>query len=246
MKIIPLKSDHFFVPGDDVSAFIIKNLEESGESLEDGDVIVIAQSIVSKAEGNIVDLSEIEPTSRAMEIAEKIDENPRKVQVILEQSKEIVRSNHVLITRTKHGFVCAHSGVDSSNVEKGKVTLLPEDPDASASSIRKNLEERFGKKVSIIISDSWGRPFRLGAVGMAIGISGIEALVDLRGEVDSYDRVLKNTVISPPDSLAAIASLEMGEASEKIPAVLIRGAKYKSGKGSISDLIRSEEEDLFR
>lgn len=245
MKTFPLKCDHIFASGDDVAEVLLKCL--GGEdNLEDGDVLVIAQSIVSKAEGNVVDLRDVIASQRAKEIAEVIGEDPRKVEVILDQTEEIVRLGRTLITRTKHGFVCANAGIDSSNVEEGKVTYLPERPDESADRIRKKIKEKTGKNIAVIISDSWGRPFRLGAIGFAIGVSGMIAFQDLRGELDIYGKKLENTTIAPPDSLAAIAALEMGEADEKTPAILIRESPYVAGEDTISSLIRTKEEDLFR
>lgn len=246
MRTIPLVEIPLVTPGDDIGDLLLSGIEKQGIELEEGDVIVICQSIVSKAEGNVVDLSSIDPGSQSRSIAKKIGKDPRKVEVILSQTDEIVRLDRVLISQTKHGFICANSGVDSSNVDPGEVTVLPEDPDGSARRIRRKLREETGKDVVVVISDSWGRPFRRGAVGFAIGVSGIEPLVDLAGRKDAYGRKLKTTKIAPPDSLAAIASLEMGEADERTPAVLIKDASYEPGEGSISKLIRPEEEDLFR
>ncbi|KXA90838.1 coenzyme F420:L-glutamate ligase [candidate division MSBL1 archaeon SCGC-AAA259D18] len=246
MEIFPLSEIPLVGLGDDVGELLLESCERQRIELEDGDVVVVAQSIVSKAEGNVMDLTSIEPSSRSKRIADEIGEDPRKVEVILNQTEEIVRVKHVLISRTHHGFVCADAGVDSSNVEAGKVTKLPENPDVSAKKIRKRIKEKTGKEVAVIISDSWGRPFRLGAVGFAVGVSGMKPLMDLRGRKDIYGVPLETTIIAPPDSLAAVASLEMGEANERVPAVLIKGATYEPGEGCISELIRSKEKDLFR
>lgn len=246
MRIIPLTELPLIDVGDDVVGFLLKSMEAQGLDLEDGDVLVIAQTVVSKSEGSIVDLSSIDPSSRAREIAEKIGEKPKQVEVILDQTDEIVRLEHVIISRTKHGFVCANAGVDSSNVESGKVTVLPENPDESAREIRKRLKKETGKDVAVIISDSWGRPFRLGAVGFAIGSAGIKPLEHLKGRKDAYGGLLKTTTLAPPDSLAAAASLEMGEADEGVPAAIIKDAPYTPGEGSIRDISRPLEEDLFR
>lgn len=246
MEIFPLSKIPLVKAGDEIGELLLESCERQHIDVEDGDVIVVAQSIVSKAEGNVVDLKSIEPSSRSEKIAEEIDEDPRKVEVILDQTEEIVRAEHVLISRTPHGFVCADAGVDGSNVGGEKVTKLPDDPDASAKKIRRRVKEKTGKEVAVIISDSWGRPFRLGAVGFAIGISGMKPLKDLRGRKDIYGIPLRTTIIAPPDALAAVASLEMGEADEKVPAVVIRDASFESGEGSIYELIRSEEKDLFR
>lgn len=246
MKTIPLTGFPLVSSGDDIGELLLESLEKQEIKLEDGDVVVIAQSIISKAEGNVVDLSSVEPSSRAREMAKEIDEDPRKVEVVLDQTDEIVRLGHVLITRTKHGFVCANAGVDGSNVETGNVTVLPEDPDGSAREIREKVKKGTGKDIAVIISDSWGRPFRLGSVGFAIGVSGIKPLEDLRGRRDAYGSQLETTTIAPPDSIAATASLEMGEADEEVPAMVVKNASYRLGEGSISELIRSREEDLFR
>lgn len=233
-------------PGDDVAELILRSVGKQGLDLEDGDVIVLAQSVVSKAEGKVVDLTEVEPTNRAREIAEGMDDDPRKIQVILDETEEIVRLEHVLISRTRHGFVCADAGVDASNVEPGRVTVLPDDPDEGAREIRERIERETGSEVAVVISDSWGRPFRLGAVGFAIGIAGMNPIQDLRGMEDSYGREMKTTKVATPDLVAAAASLEMGEAGEGVPAVILRDVPYGRGMGSISKLIRSREMDLFR
>lgn len=246
METFPLSEVPLVEAGDDIGELLVKSCETEGIALGDGDVIVVSQSIVSKAEGNVVDLTSIEPSSRSEEIADEIDKDPRKVEVILDQTEEIVRLEHVLISRTRHGFVCANAGVDGSNVEGAKVTKLPENPDASAGEIRERIKEKTGKEVAVIISDSWGRPFRLGAVGFAVGVSGMKPLKDLRGREDVYGVPLETTIIAPADSLAALASLEMGEADESVPAVLIKGAPFEPGEGRISEIIRSKEKDLFR
>lgn len=246
MEIFSLSKVPLVEVGDDVGELLLESCRRQRIELEDEDVIVVAQSVVSKAEGNVVDLTSIEPSLRAEEIADKIGEDPRKVEVIMDQTEEVVRLKHVLISRTHHGFVCANAGVDGSNIGPEKVTKLPENPDASAKEIRERIKEKTGKEVAVIISDSWGRPFRRGAVGFAIGVSGMRSLKDLRGREDIYGVPLKTTIIAPSDSLASVATLEMGEADEEVPAVLIKGAPYEPGEGCILELIRSKEKDLFR
>lgn len=246
MKFLPVKEMPLVEEGDDIGELILDSLERQNIMVEDGDIFVIAQSIISKAEGNVIDLEGIRPSEKAKEISKKIDHSPREVEVILQETEQEIRSDHVFISETKHGFVCANAGVDASNVEEGKVTILPDDPDASAKRIKEKIDKKTKSKVSIIISDSWGRPFRLGAIGFAIGIAGIKPLVDLRGQQDAYGRKLETTIISPPDSLAAAASLEMGEADKEIPVVLIKDAPYEKGEGHISELLRPIEEDMFR
>jgi len=232
--------------GDDIGELIVHAAEKNGPRVDDGDVVVVAQSIVSKVEGDVVDLRAVRPGLLAQRLAERLDKDPREVEVILEQSKEIVRLGHVIISRTKHGFVCANAGVDHSNVEPEHVTLLPDDPDASAERIRSAIKQIAGVDVAVIISDTQGRPFRLGAVGVAIGVAGISPLLDLRGRRDLYGKELKVTITSPADALAAAAVAIMGEADEGTPVVIIKGAIYKRGHGSARELVMPPERDLFR
>lgn len=246
MRLIPLKEIPLVEEGDDLGELILDSIEQQNITIEDEDIFVIAQSIVSKSEGNVIDLEGITPSERAEKLSKKIDQDPRQVEIILRETEEEIRSDHVFISKTKQGFICANAGVDASNVEEGKITTLPDDPDASAKRIKKEIDEKTDSRVSVIISDSWGRPFRLGALGFAVGIADIKPLIDLRGRLDAYGNELETTIISPPDSLAAAASLEMGEADEEAPVILIKDAPYEQGKGSISELLRSKEEDLFR
>ncbi len=246
MRLVPIEKIPLVEEGDDIGELILDSIESQNLKVEDRDVFVIAQSIVSKSEGNIVDLEDITPSKRAKEISKKIDHSPSEVEVILRETKEEIRSNHVFISETKHGFICANAGVDASNIEKGKVTILPDSPDESARKIKEKIDKKTNSNVAVIISDSWGRPFRLGAVGFAIGIAGMKSLVDLRGKQDAYGRELETTMISPPDSIASAASLKMGEADKKVPVVIVKDAPYEKGKGNTSELLRSEEEDLFR
>jgi coenzyme F420-0:L-glutamate ligase/coenzyme F420-1:gamma-L-glutamate ligase len=179
-------------------------------------------------------------------IARDLGKDPRAVEVVLEQSQGIVRLGHVIISRTKHGLVCANAGVDHSNVDAEHVTLLPKDPDASAQRIRKTIKKRLDVDVAVVVTDTQGRPFRCGCVGVAIGVSGMKPLLDMRGRKDLYGRELKATVTCPADSIAAAAVSIMGESNEAIPAVLVKGANYQKGNGSIKELVRSAELDLFR
>ncbi|MEM2890266.1 MAG: coenzyme F420-0:L-glutamate ligase [Candidatus Hadarchaeum sp.] len=232
--------------GDDIGELIVAAAENQHLRIEDGDVLAVAQTIISKAEGEIVDLRTITPSPSAIEIAKKIDKDPRMVEVILRQSSEIVRLGHVIITRTNHGFVCANAGVDRSNVDNEHVTLLPSDPDASAAKIRETIKKKLGVDIAVIITDTQGRPFRCGCIGLAIGVAGMKPLLDMRGWRDLYGKELKVTVTCPADSLAAAAVMIMGESGEGIPAVLIKGAKYEKGNGTIREVIRAPELDLFR
>ena len=213
--------------------------------MEDGDIIVIAETLISKLEGNILKKEDIKPSKEAIELAQKLGKEPEIMQVILDEAKEIVKiGNGFIITETKHGFVCANSGVDESNVNG--IKPLPKNPDESAEKIRKEIEKITKKKVGVIISDSVGRPFRKGAVGIAIGVSGILALWDRKGEKDLFGRELKTTEVAIADELASMANVVMGEADEGIPVVIIRGANVPFGNGRGKDLIRPKEEDVFR
>ena len=225
--------------GDDLGALIAERAE-----LLDGDVLVVAQKVVSKAEGRVVRLDEVEPSAEARELAAGGD--PRRLEVILRESARIVRTRPPLvIAETRHGFVCASAGVDSSNAsEAGTVVLLPEDPDASAARLRERLRELAGVEIGVIVSDSFGRAWRQGTTDVAIGLAGIRPLLDLTGELDSAGYELHATVIAVADELAAAAELAMGKASG-IPAAVIRGYDA-SGDGSARDVVMPPERDLFR
>lgn len=240
ITIIPLRLDIDFVEGMDIAKIIVDNIE-----LQDKDIVVIAHKIVSKVEGRIVDLDTIEPSNYARELASKHMKDPRIVELILREAKEIVKEKDgIIITETKHGFVCANSGVDRSNV-KGGVALLPLDPDRSAYNIRTRLRELTGKEVAVIISDTFGRPFREGQVNVAIGVSGINPLKDYRGSQDMYGQELKVTNIAIADELASAAELVMNK-SDRVPIAIIRGYNYEVVEGSSKSLIRDKSKDLFR
>jgi coenzyme F420-0:L-glutamate ligase / coenzyme F420-1:gamma-L-glutamate ligase len=232
--------------GDDVAALIARALRNAGIEVADGDVLVVAQKIVSKAEGRIVRLDSVEPSARAQEWASAYDKDARVVEVVLRESKRIVRMERgVLISETEHGFVCANAGVDTSNVAEGTVTLLPRDPDASARQIRSELEAAFGVRIAVIVSDTFGRPWREGLVNVALGVSGIAPLIDYRGQKDSHGNALKVTVIAIADELASAAELVMKK-SAGIPVAIVRGFDYESREASGLELIRVAELDLFR
>jgi coenzyme F420-0:L-glutamate ligase/coenzyme F420-1:gamma-L-glutamate ligase len=232
-------------PGDDLGELIVEAAKRQGVGIEEGDVVAVAQSVVSKAEGAVVELGQVQPSPEAMGLASKLGKDPREVEIILRESAKILRAERVLICRTQHGFVCANAGVDHSNAGEGRVTVLPRDPDTSAARIRRRILELTGKEVAVIITDSWGRTFRRGSVGHAIGISGLRPLLDLRGKRDLYGRELKSKVVCVADALAAAAVLMMGEAAEGTPVVIIRNAPYQKGEGGIKEVVRPEEEDLF-
>jgi coenzyme F420-0:L-glutamate ligase/coenzyme F420-1:gamma-L-glutamate ligase len=230
-------------PGDDLAELIAARSD-----LRDGDVVVVAQKIVSKAEGRIVRLSDVEASDEAKTIAKRLiaAPDPRAVQVVLDQSVRVLRSERVLITESKHGFVSANSGVDHSNIPGDDVlTVLPEDSDASAARIRDGLALRTGKKVGVIISDTFGRPWRLGIVNVALGIASAPSVVDLRGGVDDTGKPLHATVLAVADDIAAAAGLVMGK-TWRTPAVIVRGLEPGDRDGTGRDLIRPAEEDMFR
>jgi coenzyme F420-0:L-glutamate ligase / coenzyme F420-1:gamma-L-glutamate ligase len=231
---------------DDIAALIGTALRESGIKVIDSDVLVVAQKIVSKAEGRVVRLDSVAPSPKAIEWAGAYDKDPRVVEVVLRESKRIVRMERgVLISETEHGFVCANAGVDTSNVAEGTVTLLPKDPDASARRIRSALEAGFGVRIAVLVSDTFGRPWREGLVNVALGVSGIAPLIDYRGQKDSHGNALKVTVIAIADELASAAELVMRK-SAGIPVAIIRGFDYHSRESSSRELIRVQELDLFR
>jgi coenzyme F420-0:L-glutamate ligase/coenzyme F420-1:gamma-L-glutamate ligase len=229
-------------PGDDLGELI-----SSRSKLAKGDVLVVAQKVVSKSEGRLISLHTVKASAEAVRIASNLvaDPDPRMVQVILDESARVLRSHRVLITETRHGFVCANGGVDHSNVPgEDVVTLLPDDPDASASGLRSRLRELTGVDVGVIVSDTFGRPWRLGIVNVALGVAGLPALLDLRGSIDSAGKELHATVLAIADELAAAAGLVMGKTG-RTPAVIVRGLLLQ-GSGTGRDLLRPAAEDLFR
>ena len=217
--------------------------------LRDDDVIVVTQKVVSKAEGATVDLTTIEPRTEAVEFAGRWDRDPRQVEVVLREARRVVRmTNGVLITETPHGFICANGGIDASNVGPGSgsiVTLLPADPDASAGRVREALRSRFGVDVPVLISDSFGRPWRWGIVDVAIGVSGLAPLDDLRGIADADGRIMRSTVRAVADELASAAELALGKTAGR-PVALIRGAVFRRAESSIREALMPAENDLFR
>jgi coenzyme F420-0:L-glutamate ligase/coenzyme F420-1:gamma-L-glutamate ligase len=229
-------------PGDDLGELI-----SSRSKLETGDVLVVAQKVVSKSEGRLVSLSTVTASEEAVRIASRLvaSPDPRIVQVVLDESVRVIRSERALITETRHGFVCANGGVDHSNVPgDDELTLLPEDPDASANRLRNRLRELTRATVGVIVSDTFGRPWRLGIVNVALGVAGLPALLDLRGSLDDEGKPLQATVLAPADELAAAAGLVMGK-TNRAPVVIIRGLAL-NGSGTGRDLIRPAAEDLFR
>jgi coenzyme F420-0:L-glutamate ligase/coenzyme F420-1:gamma-L-glutamate ligase len=234
-------------PGDDLAALILKAARGQGPGIEDRDVLVVTQKIVSKAEGRLVDLREVEPSRRAKELAADTGKDPRLLEVILGESRRIVRQERgIIICETKHGFVCANAGVDTSNVGGGMVALLPENPDRSAERIRVGLEEKGrGKSVAVIISDTFGRPWREGHTNVAIGVAGMSAIKDYVGQTDPHGYVLRVSTMAVADELAAAAELVMEKLS-RVPVAIVRGFDFQRAEGSARELIRPEERDLFR
>ncbi len=245
ITIYPIRGVPLIKAGDNIAEIILNSINKNGVEIRDNDIIAVTEKIVSKAEGRLVKISEIVPSKKAIKIAEKLDKDPRIVELILRESKNIVAlTENFIIVETKHGFICANAGIDESNVEHGYVKLLPKDPDRSADNIRRYIEKNTGKKVGVIIVDSFGRPFRNGSVGVALGASGIITLWDRRGDKDLYGKVLKVTRVAVADCLASIACLVFGEANEKIPVAVIRGFRFL-GRGKAKDLIR-EKNDFFK
>jgi coenzyme F420-0:L-glutamate ligase/coenzyme F420-1:gamma-L-glutamate ligase len=233
-------------PGDDIAALIQEAAERQDTPLRAGDVLAVTQKIVSKAEGRVVALSDVEAGAEAARLAQETEKDPRLVELILRESRRIVRqAGPVLITETQHGFVCANAGVDASNVGQGLVALLPEDPDRSATEIRIGLRERAGVEVAVVISDTFGRPWREGHTNVAVGIAGMEAFVDYVGQVDPYGYDLRVSTLAVADELAGAAELVMRKLSE-VPVAIIRGYEYPKGSGTAHDMIRPPERDLFR
>ena len=247
-QIIPILINDDISKGDDVAGLIIKAIKERNQSLLENDVVVITHKIISKAEGKTIDLSTIIPSEESNKISLNIGKDPRLVELIISQSNEIVKiERDIIIAETKHGFVCANAGIDASNVGKSSnhVVLLPDDPDESARRIRNDIKCRTNVNVSVIISDTFGRPFRKGQVNVAIGSAGINPILSYVGNTDMYGKILKVTEIAIADELASAAELVMGK-SARIPVVIVRGCNYISGDYSITQITRSKEDDLFR
>jgi coenzyme F420-0:L-glutamate ligase/coenzyme F420-1:gamma-L-glutamate ligase len=248
LTIFPVKEIPDIKKGDDLGKLIVGKVKDQGDEFQEGDIAIISQKIVSKAEGRILPLSKIMPSDFAKTIANETGKDPRQVEVVLRESKKIIRmrGGH-LITETSHGFICANAGVDQSNVEtkRDSVTLLPRDSDASAERIRKTIHHTTGKDVPVIITDTFGRAWRIGQVNFAIGISGMKPIRNYRGTRDMYRRTLQVTEIAVADELAAAAELVMNKA-DRVPVAIVRGYNAPRGRGRVRDLIRPEQFDLFR
>lgn len=234
-------------PGDDLAALILEAARGQGADVEDGDVLVVTQKIVSKAEGRLMDLRQVEPSHRAQEMAAQTGKDARLLEVILRESRRIVRQERgVIICETKHGFVCANAGVDTSNVGGGVVSLLPENPDESAERIRVAIrEKKADTSIAVIISDTFGRPWREGHTNVAIGVAGMSPVKDYVGQTDPHGYVLRVSTMAVADELAAAAELVMEKLS-RVPVAIVRGFDYERAEGSARELIRPRERDLFR
>ena len=240
-------------PGDDLAEILLSALDNAGIRLVDNDILVLAQKIVSKSEGRLVNLTTVTPSQAAIDVAVQAEKDPRFVEMVLRESNRVVRTRPgTLIVEHKLGFVCANAGIDHSNVQgmwgeaDDWILLLPENPDASATRIRKKLEAASGARLGVMVIDSHGRAWRLGTLGTAIGLSGMPGLVDLRGVSDLFGYQLRITQVAASDELAAAASLIMGQAAELTPAIHVRGFPYQLREGSLQELIRPKELDLFR
>jgi coenzyme F420-0:L-glutamate ligase / coenzyme F420-1:gamma-L-glutamate ligase len=248
IEIIPILIRDDIKKGDDIAHLIIKSIKHKNETLQENDVVIITHKIISKAEGRTTDLRNIVPSEVSKKISSNTGKDPRLVELIISQSNEIVKiERDIIITETKHGFVCANAGIDTSNVGKlsDHVLLLPDDPDESARSIRNDLNAKTGVNVGIIISDTFGRPFRKGQVNIAIGVAGIDPIKSYIGKRDMYGKILRVTEIAIADEITSAAELVMGKSS-RVPVSIVRGYNFSFNDSSISKVTRSKKDDLFR
>ena len=235
------------VAGDDIARHVLNALARADEQLQPGDAIIIAQKIVSKAEGRLVRLADVTPSARAKELASAAQKDPRHMELLLSETREVLRARPgVVIVEDVRGLVLANAGIDASNVSPDKLLLLPKHPDVSAARLRAVLHEATGIAPAVLVIDSIGRAWRQGTVGTAIGVAGMQALIDLRGQPDMHGRPLQTTELGYADELAAAASLVMGQADERLPVVLARGLAFPAGEGKASDLLRPRSLDMFR
>lgn len=242
LEIIPVITNKEIKKGDD----LVNVFTSSYKGLLDGDVVVISQKVISKQEGRLVDLSGVIPSLLAVGIGAEYEKDPRLIEVILHETKRIVRmENRILITETKHGFICANAGVDESNLPQGFVAMLPENPDESASNFRAKLQEMTGKKIAVLIADTFGRPFREGQTNCAIGVSGMKPINDYAGTKDTFGRTLRITAIAEVDEICGAAELVMKK-TKNCPFAIIHNFDFNQSDGTIKPLIRSEKTDLFR
>jgi coenzyme F420-0:L-glutamate ligase/coenzyme F420-1:gamma-L-glutamate ligase len=246
LRVVPIRGLPDVEAGADLAALLVDAMWRSTVPVAAGDVFVVTQKVVSKAEGRLVRLADVEPSPKAVRFAAETRKDARLVELALRECVRVVRSAPgVLITETSRGDVCANSGVDTSNVKPGYATLLPADPDASARRLRDALSAEFGVRLAVVVSDTYGRPWRLGQTNVAIGVAGMKPLIDLRGTTDAHGHRLESTLLAVADELAAAAELAMGK-TDGVPAVLIKGARYEAGDGSARELQRPAQQDLFR
>ena len=250
IEIIPIFIKSQIKPNSNIVNILLNRIEENNNnfSIENGDIIVLAQKIISKAEGRLVVLDNIIPSQKSIDLCKQIDKDPRLVELILQESRKIIRIfNNIIIVETHHGFICANAGIDQSNVSnrKDQVLLLPLDPDKSAETIRKEIYEKTRKNVAVIITDTFGRPFRIGQTNVAIGISGIYPLKSYIGKQDMFGKILRVTEIALVDEIAGAAELVMGK-TDNIPLAIVRNVKFSKRNSSITKIIRKEKKDIFR
>ena len=241
LQVIPVKFQKEVESNDDLVDLILESFE-----INDDDILVFSQKIISKNEDRILNLSSVSPSLLADGIASSYGKDPRLVELILSESKRIVRmENGVIIVETKHGFVCANAGIDESNVEDGYATLLPNDPDRSANLLKEKIKQKTGKNVAVIISDTFGRPFRLGQTDIAIGIAGLEPILDYNGKPDTFGKIMQVTAIAIADEICSASELVMGKI-QKCPIAVIRNYNFSSSTAKIQEMLRSDHDDLFR
>jgi len=236
--------------GDDLPAIIFERARAVDFTFEDHDVVVVTQKVVSKAEGHSVRLSQVEPSPEALEMAALVRKDARFVEVVLRESLGIMAMRpDLLVVENRLGIICANAGIDRSNIEQGDdvtLMLLPQDPDASARAIQERLQSLSGKRLAVLIIDTLGRPFREGVMGMAIGVAGMDPLIDMRGQTDIFGYVMERTIINRADEIAAAASMLMGQTTARLPVVIVRGATYWPGAGSSRGILREPWKDMFR
>jgi coenzyme F420-0:L-glutamate ligase/coenzyme F420-1:gamma-L-glutamate ligase len=247
IQITPIRISDDITLYSDLSAIILEAIDRSQIGMQNGDILVVTHKIVSKAEGCVVDLASIKPSTKAISMAKEHDKDPRVMELILKESSQILRAkNGIIISETKHGFVCANAGVDQSNVEGDTAVLLPVAPDQAAGRLQEAVKEKIGKEIAVIITDTFGRTFRNGQINVAIGVAGINPIKSYIGTYDMYGRKLRVTEIAVADEIASAAELVMGKA-ERTPVAIVRGYNFeKASKTSVKSLLRAKERDLFR
>ncbi|MDF1537855.1 MAG: coenzyme F420-0:L-glutamate ligase [Candidatus Thorarchaeota archaeon] len=246
IEIIPLPGIPIVEEGNNIAGLILQSLEKIPMKLVTGDILVIAHTLISKAEGRVITGSEVEVSQKATEIAEANDFDAIQVEIALQESKNVIRSSRALITELENGHICNFSGVDRSNAPEGKFVLLPKDADKSAYRIMEELGEETNQEIAVIISDTEGRPWRKGAINIAVGCAGINAFKYNKGRKDLYDRILQHSLVCQIDQVASAAEMIMGQANEGLPVVIVRGYEYESGEENAKSVYRSTEENLFK